>query len=140
MSSETHRGGVPALRAQHPRVLVAEDDDSMRELVAEILRAEGCEVEELADGEQLMARVIAEARPRADLIVSDVRMPVCSGLAVLQKLREEHRMIPMILTTAFGDAWQRARVEALGGVLLDKPFGAQALRSAARALLVRRPE
>jgi len=116
----------------------------MRELVADLVRREGCDVEELADGEQLLVRVVTAMLPRRqasgiDLIVSDVRMPFCSGLDVLKKLRVAHRTTPVILMTAFGDPWLRERVQVLGGLLLDKPFKLQALRDAVRELLPRAP-
>jgi len=117
------------------RVLVAEDDPEMRRLVVEALRKDGHEVQEAADGGRLLVR-IAEAFDRdpslalIDVIVSDVRMPVCSGLDLLEQLVQARWRVPFILMTAFGDDETRRRAEGLGAVLFDKPLSLEALRTA----------
>lgn len=55
-------------------------------------------------------------------------MPVCSGLRLLEGLREAGWATPIILMTAFGDRESRATAERLGAVLLDKPFELDGLR------------
>ena len=122
-----------------PRVLVAEDDAQMRRLVADVLLKEGYDVEELADGKELLLRVVEAFLPHhpnsgIDAVVTDMRMPFCSGLDVLKKLRVAHRPTPVLVMTAFGEQGLRDRVHDLGGLLLDKPFTAQALRAAVRVL------
>lgn len=122
-----------------PRVVVAEDDDEMRRLVVEALEKDGYDVEEARDGGRLLVRAAAYYTHRAkvadvDLIVSDIRMPICSGLQILEGLREAHWHVPVILMTAFGDDATRARAEKLGAVLFDKPFDMDDLRTAVRSL------
>jgi two-component system, response regulator, stage 0 sporulation protein F len=73
-----------------------------------------------------------------DLIVSDVRMPVCSGLDILQGLRDAHWDTPVVLMTAFGDDETRARADKLGALLFDKPFTMTSLRTKVRELLSQR--
>jgi DNA-binding response OmpR family regulator len=112
----------------------------MRHLVADLLRREGFVVEEIADGKQLLLRVVEAFLPRRaavefDLVVSDVRMPFCSGLDVLKKLRTAHHATPVLLMTAFGEPALRTQVKMLDGVLLDKPFTPSALKAAVRELL-----
>jgi CheY-like chemotaxis protein len=119
--------GLDAPRAGPPRIAVAEDDPDMRSLVAEALRDEGYEVVEIANGAELLVLVTSPYRegPRAeriDLVITDVRMPVISGLAIVRGLREAHRLTPVIVMTAFGDAATGREVAALGAVLLDKPL------------------
>ena len=128
--------------AHRPRVLVAEDDANMRELVAHILRKEGLEVEEIPDGQRLLVRLVEAFLPRrvdagVDLIVSDVRMPFCSGLDILKKVHLSRYPIPVLLMTAFGEQGLERRVRELGGRLLDKPFTPLALRQMVRELLGR---
>ncbi len=130
-------------RARRPRVLVAEDDVAMRELVADILRKEGCDVEEVADGRGLLLRVVEASLPRRedaalDLVVSDIRMPFCTGLDVLKKVHLSRGGTRVLLMTAFSEEGLGARVRELGGVLLDKPFTPRALRDAVRDLLKER--
>jgi DNA-binding response OmpR family regulator len=122
------------------RVLVADDDTEMRRLVAESLRKDDYEVVEESDGGRLLVRIAAiYAFERTvdpfDLIVSDIRMPVCSGLDILKGLRDAHWRTPVILMTAFGDDQTRQRAEALGALLFDKPFQMGALRAVVRTLL-----
>lgn len=121
-------------------MLVADDDAQMRCLVAESLRKDDYDVIEEPDGGRLLVRIAAiysfnETVDPFDLIVSDIRMPVCSGLDILKGLRDAHWRTPVILMTAFGDDETRERVHKLHGVLFDKPFQMTALRSAARSLL-----
>jgi two-component system chemotaxis response regulator CheY len=110
------------------RIFLAEDDAEMRRLVAETLRKEGYDVFEAADGGQLLVRLArayqSDHRPdqSVDLIVTDLRMPVCNGLDIVSALREAHWRTPIIVMTAFGDSATRERAEKLGAVMLDKPF------------------
>ena len=68
-----------------PRVLVAEDDEEMRRLVVEALRKDGYEVISVSDGGRLLVTlahefVEGEGAGLADIVVSDLRMPVCTGM------------------------------------------------------------
>jgi CheY-like chemotaxis protein len=126
-----------------PRVLVAEDDADMRRLVVETLRKDGYEVVEAPDGGRLLVKLAREygmqgVEVATDLVVSDIRMPVCTGMQILEQLRAVRWHVPIILMTAFGDAATRERAAALGAVLFDKPFDLDDLRTAVAALLQRR--
>ena len=127
-----------------PRVIVAEDDPEMRRLVVEALRKDGHHVTEVSDGGRLLVQ-IAEAFDRdptlsqVDVIVSDVRMPVCNGIELLERLADARWGVPMILMTAFGDEDTRKRAARIGAVLFDKPLSLEALRDAVNRLAARRP-
>ena len=126
------------------RVLVAEDDTEMRRIVSEALRAEGYQVIEAEHGGRMLADVAArlgapEGDESLDLIVSDIRMPVCTGLQLLTTLREAHWPTPFILMTAFGDDAIRGRADALGAVLFAKPFDVDDLLATAARLLRSKP-
>lgn len=116
-------------------VLVAEDDPDMRTLVVEALRRDGHKVTEAADGGRLLV-CLAECFERdpsmrdIDVIVSDVRMPVCSGLDLVERLHEARWDVPCILMTAFCDDELRRRAETVGALLLDKPLSMSDLCSA----------
>src|SRR5690348_14937269 len=76
---------------QRARVLVAEDDDTLRDMIASRLRRDGCEVVEAHDGNEALAVITAIdaglAEPaELDLVVIDVRMPGRSGLDVIRLL------------------------------------------------------
>ncbi len=133
---------APLVESDGPlsRVLLAEDDREMRDLVAIALRLDGAEVVVARDGTELLERLgsmCSEPAPRFryDLIVADIRMPGCTGLQVLEGMRRAGWSTPMILMTPFSDRATRARVEEQRAVLFDKPFDVDDLRTAALHLL-----
>lgn len=122
------------------RIVVAEDDFEMRRLVADCLRKEGYEVHEVSDGGELLLRIedsffMRRAPVPVDLFVTDIRMPVYTGLEIVTGLREAGLDMPVIIMTAFGNPETRERAEALGAALLDKPFKMEQLRALVRRLL-----
>lgn len=144
-------GGMEAAAAQlvsvpdvdrPARIVVAEDDFEMRRLVADCLRKQGYEVQEAADGGELPLRIEGDLVTRRDpipldLFVTDIRMPVYTGLEIVAGLREAGLDMPVIIMSAFGNPETRERAEALGAALLDKPFKMEQLRALVRRLLLR---
>lgn len=127
------------LQPSPARIVVADDDSAMRRMVVETLREDGHDVVELPDGGRLLVLIAQCCRGDVsipDLIVSDVRMPVMTGLAMLKGLRDAHWKIPVILMTAFPDADTLWRAKVLDAKVLAKPFALEELRRVARASLV----
>ena len=95
------------------KILLVEDDKSLREIYGVRLLAEGYDIVSAGDGEEALAMAIKE---RPQLIVSDVMMPKISGFDMLDILRSttETRDIKVIMMTALSSEDQRARGEALG--------------------------
>jgi DNA-binding response OmpR family regulator len=127
------------------RILVAEDDEGMRSAVVETLRNDGYQVSEASDGGRLLVAIAreylhVEGTDLIDLLVSDVRMPVCTGLQILEQMRAASSSLPVILMTAFGDESMRKQALLLGAVLFDKPFDIDDLRTAVACLLRREPK
>jgi CheY-like chemotaxis protein len=122
-----------------PRVLVADDDPEMRRLVSETLRKDGHDIVEEPDGGRLLVRVAALYQKTGalpvDLIVSDIRMPVCTGLDILKGMRAAHWGTPVVLMTAFADDEVRRRATELGATLMSKPFVLSDLRRTVNGLL-----
>jgi two-component system response regulator (stage 0 sporulation protein F) len=124
-----------------PRLLLAEDDDGLRPLLAERFRAEGFEVIEAEDGsavvECLAQSIIKGDDERSfDLIVSDIRLPGLNALDVLRGARRALEATPVILITAFGDQRTRDRALLLGAsAVFDKPLDVDDLIDAACRLL-----
>jgi DNA-binding response OmpR family regulator len=119
------------------RVLVADDDRDIRDLVAFKLSQAGYDVETAEDGAQALARV--RSAPPA-LVVLDVMMPGLSGMDVARQLRADAQTasLPIIMLTAKA---QEADVESGFAVGVDdyviKPFSPRELLSRVRALLAR---
>jgi CheY-like chemotaxis protein len=95
------------------KILLVEDDKSLREIYGVRLQAEGYDITSAGDGEEALALAIKE---RPDLIVSDVMMPKISGFDMLDILRSttETKGIRVIMMTALSSEDQRARGEQLG--------------------------
>ncbi len=117
------------------RVLVVEDDATLREQIAGFLKAEGFVVETAADGEQ--GAYMAAEYP-LDLAVLDLGLPKASGIEVIKRTRKAGKSFPILILTA-RDAWQ-SKVEGLEAGADDylvKPFHREELIARARALLRR---
>ena len=95
------------------KILLVEDDQSLREIYGIRLTAEGYEIVTAGDGEEALA---AAVREKPDLIISDVMMPKISGFDMLDILRStpETKDIKVIMMTALSSDDQRERGERLG--------------------------
>ena len=125
---------------ERPCVLLAEDDEDSRELLTEAFRRDGYDVTPVADGGRLLVQVAHDIASEStfqtyDLLIFDIAMPICSGLQILAELRRAHWQTPAILVTGFCGPGTRAQVEALGGVLFEKPLDLDEVRAAAIQLL-----
>jgi CheY-like chemotaxis protein len=126
------------VHAEIPRspmnILVADDDEDVRALVVETLRADGHRVVEACDGAELVEYLrdaLDNSTARPDVIVTDVRMPKLSGLGVLAELRRSHWSVPVVLITALADDSVRTVARRLGAVgVLKKPLDVDNLRTA----------
>ncbi len=115
-------------------VLIADDDEAMRQMLAVSLRSEGFEVGECQDGTALLDRLRQAKGEDSEpcLVVTDMRMPGVDGLDVLHWLRRWVPGVPVILITAFGDVRTHQRALELGATrVLDKPFDLRELHDAA---------
>ncbi len=95
------------------KIMLVEDDKSLREIYGIRLLAEGYEIKSAGDGEEALAMAIKE---KPDLIISDVMMPKISGFDMLDILRAtpETKDVKVIMMTALSSEDQRARGESLG--------------------------
>jgi DNA-binding response OmpR family regulator len=123
------------------RILLAEDDDEMRHLLAGALRRDGYEIMEASDGIEAVGYLYPLAlggttTAPPDLIITDIRMPGWTGIRVLQMVRAGHVPTPVILITAFGAPETHAEARHLGAAaVFDKPFDMDAVRAAVRKLV-----
>jgi CheY-like chemotaxis protein len=111
----------------HARILVVEDDPSIREALAELLTEEGYAVASAANGAEALALLELEAPP--SLILLDLMMPVMDGWAFRSAQRRDPRLsrIPVLVLSAsrVGDGGPEAELAA--DAFLQKPFDLEAL-------------
>ena len=144
MSTATDREGVrPRLQTEALRghVLLVEDDEDMRKMVAFALTRRGLRVTQLRDGSKALEYLAGVALAGGDgelphVLLTDQRMPGVCGLDVIEATRVAGMRIPAILITAFGDAETHGRARALGETpVLDKPFEIDALLAIVKQIL-----
>src|SRR5712664_3147490 len=102
------------------RVLVVDDEQSLRKVLAATLQREGYEVQVASDGEEAL---LALDRDGADVVVTDLVMPKMDGLSLLRKVVVSHPDVPVIVVTAHGRV--DSAVEAMKAGAFDfvtKPF------------------
>jgi two-component system response regulator MprA len=141
--------GIPAIRpidrgwsndmasfsAQTGKVLVAEDDRSVRDSLVRALTFEGYEVSTAADGAEALLAVV-ETQP--DVIVLDILMPNVDGLTACRRLRERGDRTPVLMLTARHEVSDRvAGLDAGADDYLVKPFALDELLARLRALVRR---
>jgi DNA-binding response OmpR family regulator len=120
-----------------PRVLVAEDEANIRELVRLHLGLEGWDVVEAADGDSALRQL--RAGP-VDLVVLDIMLPALDGITVLRAMRREgpNAQTPVLLLTARRDESDKVLgLDSGADDYLTKPFGVRELVARARALMRR---
>ncbi|MBZ9884471.1 response regulator [Mesorhizobium sp. CA10] len=104
------------------KLLIVEDDESVRTLAARALERDGHNVTIATDGAQGLD-MIRQARGGFDLVVSDIRMPEMDGIEMATAAAREFPAMRIMLMTGYAD--QRERAEELNGIILDvvqKPF------------------
>lgn len=110
------------------RILIAEDEDTLRRFVARALAMDGHDIVEAADGAEALEQI--EAEP-FDLLLSDIRMPVMDGIALATATAGLTPAMPILLMTGYAE--QRERAEPLMRIVVDvveKPFTLPQIRQA----------
>jgi len=115
--------------------MVVEDNDLNRKLFCDVLRANGFEVEPVADGQKALAtaRVVAP-----DLIIMDIQLPGISGVELIEAARRDNalREIPVLAVTAFAAKGDEDRIRLAGASgYLAKPVSISPFMNAVKALL-----
>jgi len=131
-------GGRAGAAGPARKVLLVDDEDSLRKVLKDLLERDGYEVSEARDGVQALDQV---DRIGPDIIVLDLNLPALDGYGVLSQLRSRPATagIPVIVLTAKGDEDNEVRVFELGADdFLQKPFRARALSARLEAVLGRR--
>ena len=117
------------------RVLIADDEDSMRSLVARAIAMDGHETVTAADGAEALDILTGDARA-FDLLLTDIKMPIMDGIALALAVARDFPDLVILLMTGFAD--QRERASGLNAIVHDvvtKPFTVADIRSAVAGAL-----
>ncbi len=126
----------PATGGAGARVLIVEDDHDMRMALREVFQIWGMRVDTVCDGVEAASRAFRHAY---DVVVSDIRVPGMTGIALTRTLQQHPHPPRVILITAFPE-WQivQGAYEAGASAVVRKPFDLGALaKQVARAALER---
>ncbi|HHB82200.1 MAG TPA: response regulator transcription factor [Devosia sp.] len=119
---------------KNKKILIAEDDDNIRNLLGSYLSVSGFEITSVATGS---AALKALRRTKFDMAVLDIMMPDNNGLDICATIREHHNM-PVLLLTALGEERDRIRGFEVGADdYLVKPFSPRELVARVKAILRR---
>ena len=117
------------------RVLIADDEDSMRSLLARAIAMDGHDIWAAQDGAEALDILTRE--PGAfDLLLTDIQMPVMDGIALALTAARDFPKLTILLMTGFAD--QRERASNLNAIVYDvitKPFSVAELRAAVQEAL-----
>jgi two-component system cell cycle response regulator CpdR len=112
------------------RILIAEDEEAIRQLVARALKQDGHEVMTANDGAEALS-ALARERGAFELLLTDIRMPVMDGIALALAATRAHPALTILLMTGYAD--QRERAHDLDAIIHDvvaKPFTLATIRAA----------
>jgi class 3 adenylate cyclase/CheY-like chemotaxis protein len=116
-----------------PRILVVDDNEANRDIIATRLEAHGYETSQAADGEQALAAV---SQHRPDLVLLDVMMPNLDGIEACRRLKSDDASLPVILVTAKTDTKDVVTgLDAGADEYLSKPIDQTALIARVRSVL-----
>lgn len=121
-----------------PRVLVADDEESMRLLVARAIAMDGHDVVTAEDGAEAM-EILTGDGGAFDLLLTDIKMPIMDGIALSLAAARDFPNLTILLMTGFAD--QRERASGLDAIVHDvvtKPFAVADIRTAVADALASR--
>src|SRR5690242_18362767 len=91
-----------------PRVLIADDEDSMRQLVSRAIAMDGHVTVTAEDGAEAL-EILTRERGAFDLLLTDIQMPVMDGIALALAAARDFPELKILLMTGFADQRERAR-------------------------------
>jgi two-component system cell cycle response regulator CpdR len=136
-----HVTGLPGrlqTGASMPRVLIADDEDSMRTLVARAIAMDGHDTVTAEDGAEAL-EILNSEQGAFDLLLTDIQMPIMDGIALALTAARDFPDLTILLMTGF--AAQRERASGLNAIVHDvvtKPFSVADIRTAVADALAAR--
>jgi two-component system, cell cycle response regulator CpdR len=117
------------------RILIAEDEDGLRTLVARALAQDGHSIVTANDGAEALDALTRE-QGAFELLLTDIRMPIMDGIALALATARDHPNVTILLMTGYADQRERASgLEALIHDVISKPFSLASIRTAVRDAL-----
>lgn len=111
------------------RILLAEDDQAVRDFVRRALEMDGHVVTAVHDGGEALEHLTSPLRAY-DLLLADIRMPVIDGIALALRLARDYPELPILLMTGYAQQRERAsNLEAVIKGVIQKPFTLEQIRS-----------
>jgi two-component system cell cycle response regulator CpdR len=118
------------------KILIAEDDDVLRNFLMRALGGDGHDLTEAADGASAL-EALNQSNGNFDLLLTDVKMPVMDGIALALETGRSHPDVAIMLMTGYADQHERAHgLDALVHDVLAKPFSIDEITGAVREALV----
>ena len=112
------------------RVLIADDEESMRMLVARAIGMDGHTTVTAQDGAEAL-EILAREDGAFDLLLSDIQMPVMDGIALALSAARDFPSVTILLMTGFADQRERAsNLNAIAHDVITKPFSVAQIRAA----------
>ena len=112
------------------KILIADDEDSMRQLVARAIAMDGHETVTAQDGAEAL-EILTRADGGFDLLLTDIQMPVMDGIALALSVARDFPDLTILLMTGFADQRERAsNLNALVHDVVTKPFSVADIRTA----------
>ena len=112
------------------KILIADDEDSMRQLVARAIAMDGHEIVTAQDGAEAL-EILTRADGGFDLLLTDIQMPVMDGIALALSVARDFPDLTILLMTGFADQRERAsNLNALVHDVVTKPFSVADIRTA----------
>jgi CheY-like chemotaxis protein len=116
------------------RILIAEDESSVRTLLTRAFSQDGHDVESAPDGAAALERLL-KAEP-FDLLLTDIQMPMMDGIALALAAKRDHPKLTIMLMTGYTDQRERAQsLKALIHDIVQKPFTVAEIRAAVQSAL-----
>jgi two-component system cell cycle response regulator CpdR len=114
------------------RILIAEDEEGLRRLVARALSQDGHAVVTANDGAEALD-VLTREQGGFELLLTDIRMPIMDGIALALAAARDHPHVSILLMTGYADQRERASgLDALIHDVITKPFSLATIRTAVR--------
>ena len=123
------------------RVLIVDDEEAMRLLVARAIAMDGHEILTAADGAEALD-ILSGPNGSFDLLLTDIQMPIMDGIALALSAARDFPRLTILLMTGFADQRERAsNLSAIAHDVITKPFSVADIRTAvADALSARKTE